>query len=1301
MVLPGMRKQQHLRVGDLSLEDGARIKVMLVGAKVCWEDDQDRSQEDQRRFCYCVAHEQGVDDGEMMDEELGTTRPTESANLHRHMEWHWRTTFEVAVSKLMRVELWELHNLYGHSYLGSVLVPIQDLQLEPIKESQVTRIEVALEPSEEEGDGIREGTVLLELHSDPQALLATPSEDTRDRTSRLTSAGRLGVLRVIVWQGMAIHSNKRPTSVHVHLDNQWHMTADSTANSTKSSPVYDASFEFDVFDITKDLRIKVMERTATRRKKVIGQVIIPLTSLIDKWHAKPPRDQWYEVLPAIEEAFYNRFGQYRTAMSGTRAEGFGLPRPDEPLGFLKLGTELRLAKPAPLIYLSPPVMNARGGDRLSSFGGRSHEKINLAAIKTNMRRIERCLKAAPLWILDVLDEFRWRSNPLHSCALLVTHAYVCLWMPLWQTPLALVGCLVFLGAATGTKRSFNHVYIYQDEIYSNIKGRGYDTNLQKDLQERYRRYKVLAKKVQYQTEILSSFMEKVVNLVTWSDWRVSLIASVALTVIAGIFSAVLFVARNHVRELWFYSGLFLFRPQSRRRARKRSHSLWKGHQQMQTKLPGARDSRDKGGDSKELVPVAEAEQAAAGGGSNGERRSITSDEALSKVQGSLGKDNSSAHQSGLIHHSGYLFSKSWAGGHLRLNDLLEGKGGMWRRRWCQLASNPPRLVVKDISDPGPPVIPEGALGTESRRRSSDSIYPFGRMLSPIAPRVPPNEMEGLSQGPSPKPDSNRDSLAHNENGKPRWRAPLTSYLSNLSFSPNKFYRTRSTYACSVEAPARDEVWSLGSAEKKPSPIRARRGRRRSSGSCGSSDATDAFDIWSALDADGQSSAESKKCGSFLSRKGSLEETPGRRGSSGSRGSLTESCTTEGTPMELDYSDESDTETGIGSEFDTSQEGVNEDIDLTGAIINDTGKSVAISLLSGMGDSDNDLRIALRHKATKSLKDLASGKGRMRLFEVRIPMTRGGDMVLFLATAVRGERRQWIRAMKSVCAIDPITDVAATGDPKSTALTALLGGESQALNKAAKQQGGVVEAIESQVNSAKMALLHLFASIPDDMDLEHRYICQRQAIADDEVRQRLPDKTLMSQDERLMALKFMNRRASTGAVMLNINELRITLVGGQNLHASKPQLGHQLLGLLKPPDVRVVLFISPTEACPLKFRSSSKGLRSSPIWREDFSFKPLKSTAASLCLEVHLKKTDIRKERVIGYGVVPLVRFIDKEVHELSVPLGHSLENAQRKFLEYADLMSKSNSKAKGSASSGKGKQLMIGLPHHPSCSCCP
>jgi hypothetical protein len=637
---------QSTAIGDLGLLPDSRVNVTIARAKVVFKHAS-QSVGGGGRFCY-IAIQEG-EDGQI----IGATKSTEGAKLHWHEEFQWYSTFSVPLGRDVLLRLWE-YEASGHTLLAQASVPFSSLCLDG--SCPVTKLEIPLirrketsmdadiegdagsaaslvpgdddddegdDDDEDESDSVEEAILVLEMPS-AIAELTAPLPPQAE-----SEAQSLGVVRVIVWGARELQTGGKSK------DGSYTVVA-SLDGISQEAP-FDTFLEFQVHSITSDLRCSVLVGS---KRKCQGQVIIPLTSLTSRWRACPPQNRWFEVLPPVPSLTHNRGGKYRPAMVGSRVDGFGLPRPETPLGFLKLGVELRVRKPVPMLHISlPPEGQAsaeNGGQGYCRDPDASDDlKITLPAVRDNWRRIERKVMALPgAWKL-LRSHMRWRRYPFRSFLLLGAHTYVSWWMPLWQAPLALALAMMYFGSVASHHVAHSHtggraLHVYQDEVSTGK--RGVEV---KEVRKRIRKFRVVSKKMQFETDRIASFMEKTANLLRWHDFGVSFVAATMLLAMAALLAAALYVFTGRANELYFYVGLGLFVPEP-----------------APKKLPKA-------------------------------------------IEGTQGES-----VVGSSPVSGVLYAKDWVEGVVQLNALLDGRGAPWSGRWCQVRLNPPSLLTMSDGSSG-------------------------------------------------------------------------------------------------------------------------------------------------------------------------------------------------------------------------------------------------------------------------------------------------------------------------------------------------------------------------------------------------------------------------------------------------------------------------------------------------------------------------------------------------------------------------------------------------------------------------
>lgn len=370
-------------------------------------------------------------------------------------------------------------------------------------------------------------------------------------------------VQVVVWQGKSINS-KYPCYCVTgmlgsnNIDQQRHR---SLARQNPSNPIFDFYSELDVFNVLNgDLVIEIWSQHSIRADKSLGQVIIPLSWIMspgcvdgNNMHV----DGWFELFPTTCRSRNNRYGQYRPYVRGIPlSTGYGLQRPDKPIGLIKIDVRLVLhgavprlpALPVPFTLYNAVTVDPYALD-LSSDDDTGIAALLIAA--NNLKRIVTSMSDPPF--IDAFhDIVEWRSHPLLTYVFLGLHTYTFLFAAGWQLPILFATFVALLGSVTVSRRNYTKgVQLYPNDVVQ-------EDDEHRSLSEMYKSAKTTAVYVDRMVEFYAMNLERMNNLLTWQDPTATLAALSILFVGAGILSFSMKLLSPSM--VLFLGGLSLFYP---------------------------------------------------------------------------------------------------------------------------------------------------------------------------------------------------------------------------------------------------------------------------------------------------------------------------------------------------------------------------------------------------------------------------------------------------------------------------------------------------------------------------------------------------------------------------------------------------------------------------------------------------------------------------------------------------------------------------------------------------------------------
>lgn len=170
---------------------------------------------------------------------------------------------------------------------------------------------------------------------------------------------RIGALVVRVLEGKRLNTIC-PCHVAVCLLHERARGHRSSSPSNPHAPIFDFAATLDIPSFQCDALIEVFEESLSG-PNLLGQVIVPVQWLLPTTLApESPRrcriePTWLEVFPPMRPTLFNDGGKYRPHMRGLPlSTGYGLPRTEKAVGFLRMELELELKEPLHLALMRDP-----------------------------------------------------------------------------------------------------------------------------------------------------------------------------------------------------------------------------------------------------------------------------------------------------------------------------------------------------------------------------------------------------------------------------------------------------------------------------------------------------------------------------------------------------------------------------------------------------------------------------------------------------------------------------------------------------------------------------------------------------------------------------------------------------------------------------------------------------------------------------------------------------------------------------------------------------------------------------------
>jgi hypothetical protein len=245
-------------------------------------------------------------------------------------------------------------------------------------------------------------------------------------------------------EGLPVRAQERP-AVIARLEHQVGVTPHAENTTTPEWPT--ATFVFAVTEITTDLVLAVVDMDPVMGVQHVGEVIVPITSLLSSQAGGAPRTQWATILPPRKP------GECLLRPRGA---------PKHPLGRLSFSVALELEVSVPFAYLCPdvPAREAPPGIDRS-------EEFSVGALHTSFGRVLDCLFGpmfAPLRTVLYLQT--WQAPRLNACllaALLLATRARCWHATLLLSPLWLLLSPFLNGLVSFYVHEHDPVPLYKEE----------------------------------------------------------------------------------------------------------------------------------------------------------------------------------------------------------------------------------------------------------------------------------------------------------------------------------------------------------------------------------------------------------------------------------------------------------------------------------------------------------------------------------------------------------------------------------------------------------------------------------------------------------------------------------------------------------------------------------------------------------------------------------------------------------------------------------------------------------------------
>eukprot|EP01130_Rhizamoeba_saxonica_P015090 TRINITY_DN6707_c0_g1_i1.p1 TRINITY_DN6707_c0_g1~~TRINITY_DN6707_c0_g1_i1.p1 ORF type:complete len:719 (-),score=141.38 TRINITY_DN6707_c0_g1_i1:72-2228(-) len=242
-----------------------------------------------------------------------------------------------------------------------------------------------------------------------------------------------------------------------------------------------------------------------------GQVVIPIGSLLGVRAPLGKVMHRYKIFP-----YSSKDKKYHNTIQ--KEHGTGMERPKKSIGFITCALEADIEGELLKHYLlEPPEIDTEYVD-----------EIDPIYLKSDIQRLKRFVNI-PVWVYALAYCRSWEKKQLSFSVLM---CFIIQWyIPMWLYPLFLASMIVGLGILSNELRFYAYIAPWNDEI---------DPDHQSAL-EKLKKIRSIVVKAQNKADEMLSHLERIKNILNWSDPRISFIASAFIILIGVIVSILCFL----------------------------------------------------------------------------------------------------------------------------------------------------------------------------------------------------------------------------------------------------------------------------------------------------------------------------------------------------------------------------------------------------------------------------------------------------------------------------------------------------------------------------------------------------------------------------------------------------------------------------------------------------------------------------------------------------------------------------------------------------------------------------------------
>ena len=352
----------------------------------------------------------------------------------------------------LTILIWEDSPVSGVNLMGRVVVPLTEIS-DVIVHRRMNVLHV-------DDDAEIESNHMASRPSDTNRQSGGTNRQSSENSTLTTTTGKKGRHKSIT-----INGDNTWTQHPSHINIPWYHDEHTTQQ-------YEQTFK-DLNLTEQQQQDKILELEKKRAR------LFSLDSSYDKSKGKSERGKenpvpvilhdtedaavlmaWYQIYPPIDPSRFNRFGQYRAAYASLQSVGYGMVRPDNPIGYLKIELSLTLNED----LASTMAHNPFSYHQKVEPKGKEEEAglSDLIIAAQNLLRIYNLLKYSPIRVA-INDIRSWKREPVVCTFAFFSMCYLALCAPVWLIPIWIFMLWVLLGWYTGKDHTFEDTAIFLND----------------------------------------------------------------------------------------------------------------------------------------------------------------------------------------------------------------------------------------------------------------------------------------------------------------------------------------------------------------------------------------------------------------------------------------------------------------------------------------------------------------------------------------------------------------------------------------------------------------------------------------------------------------------------------------------------------------------------------------------------------------------------------------------------------------------------------------------------------------------